>query len=288
MTAISRVVILGASGHIGRALQEVLARESVDLFGHSSKTLDLTRSEALSVLDAVVDSDTVLVLAAALTPDRGQNIDTLMTNLAIAANVGRYLETRRVGRCVYLSSDAVYGFDVNPVTEETPAAPASYYALAKHTAERLLEYVATARDVPLLCLRLTAVFGPGDPHSAYGPNAFARSLARERAIQLFGDGEERRDHIYVEDVARLVTELIRGGASGLLNVATGESRSFRDVATAMCDLVPYDVTVASVPRRGSITHRWYDTTRLQAAVPGFKFTPCAVALRETLKAFGAI
>lgn len=288
MTTIPRVVILGASGHIGRSIEKALVREGAEVIGHSSRTLDLTRPEALSIIDAIVDPDAVLVFAAALTPDRGQNIGTLMTNLAMAANVGQYLETHPVGRCVYLSSDAVYGFEDNPVTEATPPAPASYYALAKYAAERLLECVAAARGVSLLCLRVTAVFGPGDPHSAYGPNAFARSLARERALQLFGDGEEERDHIYVEDVARLVTELIRARASGLLNLATGESRPFRDVAKTMCDLVPYDATVSTVPRRGLITHRRYDTTRLQAAVPGFRFTLFEVALRETLQAFGAI
>lgn len=97
MTAMPRVVILGASGHIGRSIEKALVREGAEVIGHSSKTLDLTRPDALSILDAVVDPDTVLVFAAALTPDRGQNIGALMTNLAMAANVGRYLETHAGG-----------------------------------------------------------------------------------------------------------------------------------------------------------------------------------------------
>ncbi len=288
MTSLSRVVVLGASGFVGRRLADELERQGHEVIGHSSKSLELTRPEAFATLDGVVGPETILVFASALTPDKGQNIATLMTNLQMAANVSRYLEAHPVGRCVYVSSDAVYGFDFNPVTETTPIAPGSYYALAKYAGERMLEYVAATKGLPLLSLRIAGVYGPGDPHSAYGPNAFARSLARDRAIRLFGNGEEERDHIYVEDVARMMVALMRAGATGLFNVATGEARSFAEVAQTIRGLVPYEFAVTSVPRKGPVTHRRYDTTRLQRAVPGFPFTPFKEGLRATLDAFGAL
>jgi hypothetical protein len=54
------------------------------------------------------------------------------------------------------------------------------------------------------------------------------------------------------------------------------------------DLVPYDVTVTSVPRKGPITHRRFDTGRLTHALPGLRFTPIREGLRATLASFGAI
>lgn len=286
-TAGSRIVILGASGFLGRHLAVEFERQGRDVAGYSSKTLDLTRPEALSVLDGVVGADTTLVFASALTPDKGQNIGTLMTNLEMAANVSRYVEAHPVGRCVYVGSDAVYGFDFNPVTERTPVGPGSYYALAKYASERMLEYVATSRGFPLLSLRVAGVYGPGDPHSAYGPNTFARSLARDRTVRLFGNGEEERDHIYVEDVARLIVALARAGATGVFNLATGEARSFAEVVETIRGLVPYEFAVTSVGRKGPITHRRYDTTHLHRTLPGFQFTPFKEGLRATLGAFGA-
>ncbi len=285
----SRVVILGASGFLGSALKGCLVREGgFQVIGHSSRTLDLTRFEALGVLDDVAGPGTTLVLASALTPDRGQTIDTLMANLAMVANVSRYLEAHPVGYCVYIGSDAVYGFDLDPVTEATPVAPASYYALAKCTGERMMEFAAGAATVPLLRLRVAGIYGPGDPHSAYGPNAFARSLARDRSIRLFGSGEEERDHVYVDDVARLVVALIRSRATGLYNVATGECRSFASIVETIRHIVPYQFAVESVARKGGTTHRRYDTARLQQAVPGFRFTPFEDGLRTTLTFFGAL
>ena len=289
MSGSARVIILGAGGYIGRALRARLEGErGADVVGHSSKTLDLTRPEALNVLDAAVGPEATLVLASAITPDRGQSIATVMSNLTMVANVACYLEAHQTGRCVYVSSDAVYGFDVNPVTETTPVTPGSYYALAKYTGEKLMEFAAAAAHVPLLSLRVTGVYGPGDPHGAYGPNAFARSLARDRTIRLFGDGEEERDHMYIDDVARLIVALMGSGATGVFNLATGESRSFRDVVETIRQLVPYEIRVEPVARKGAVTHRRFDTSRLRRAAPDVRFTPFDEGLRATLRAFGAL
>ena len=74
------------------------------------------------------------------------------------------------------------------------------------------------------------MYGPGDPHGAYGPNAFARSLARERGLRLFGSGEEERDHIYVDDAAQIIGSLVAALARArpitatTVPVTTGGSR----------------------------------------------------------------
>ena len=135
----ARVVLLGASGHIGRALTARLERDRVTVVPHTSKTLDLTRPEALVALDGALGPDSALVFASALTPDRGQTPETFMANVAMATNLAKYLAGRAPGLCVSVSSDAVYGFDVNPVTESTPVSPGGYYALGKYSAERVME-----------------------------------------------------------------------------------------------------------------------------------------------------
>lgn len=286
--SVGGVVVLGASGHIGAALTTVLRADGGDVTRHSSRTLDLTRPDAADALGRVVGPETTLVLAAALTPDRGQNITTLSANIAMATSVARCLESHAVRRCVYVSSDAVYGFERNPVTETTSVAPTGYYAFGKYAGEKILELVTAARQIPLLVLRVTGVYGPGDPHGAYGPNAFARTLARDRSLRLFGDGEEQRDHIFVDDVARLAAELIRREATGIFNLATGESRSFAEVVDTIRGLIPYDVVVTNAPRKGAITHRHFETTALRRAVPDFRFTAFKDGVRATLGAFGAL
>ena len=288
MTGPARVVILGASGFLGRALAAVLSREPVEVVGHSSRTLDLTRPDAFAVLDPLMTPSTALVVASALTPDRGQTAATFLANATMVVNLAAYLDGHRPGSIVYLGSDAVYGFGESPVTETTAVDPAGYYALGKYAGERVLDVAARAASVPLLILRVTGVYGPGDPHASYGPNAFARSLARDRSVRMFGAGEEERDHVFVDDAAEVTAALIRAGATGIYNVATGHSHSFADVVKAIRDRVPYEVQVTSAPRKGPITHRRFDVSRLTAALPGFRFTSLESGLSATLTAFGAL
>ena len=289
MTAASdRVVILGASGFLGRALHSALAAQGVEVVDHSSQTLDLTRPAALAALDPVMTPGTALVVASALTPDRGQTPATFLANTTMATNLAAYLEQRRPGLLVYVGSDAVYGFGAAPVTEDTPVAPAGYYALGKYAAERVLDCAARTASVPLLTLRVAGMYGPGDPHGSYGPNAFARSLARDRSVHIFGAGEEERDHVFVDDAAAIAAGLLRAGATGVYNVATGQSPSFADVVKLVRALVPYEVAVIGAPRKGPITHRHFDVTRLRQALPGLHFTPLRDGLSTTLAASGAL
>jgi nucleoside-diphosphate-sugar epimerase len=287
MTGAGRVVILGASGFLGRALETVLSREGVEVVGHSSRTLDLTRPEAFGVLDPHMTPATTLVVASGLTPDRGQTPSTFLANTTMAVNLATYLDGHRPGSVVYLGSDAVYGFGEAPVTETTAVEPTGYYALGKYAAERVLDSATRAAAVPFLTLRLTGIYGPGDPHGSYGPNTFARSLARDHSVRVFGAGEEERDHVFVEDAAAIAVGLIRSRATGVYNVATGHSHSFADVVKSIRDLVPYEVQVSSAPRKGPITHRRFDVTRLVTTLPGFRFTSLETGLTATLSAFGA-
>ena len=59
----------------------------------------------------------------------------------------------------------------------------------------------------LLILRPTLVYGKNDPHNGYGPNKFNRDSKLNKKILIFGKGEELRDHIDVNDVAKIIYNL---------------------------------------------------------------------------------
>lgn len=289
MMATRKAIVLGHTGFVGRVLFEHLKKDGqLEVLGFSSRTTDLRNPESLARLKGLTDSATILFMVSALTPEKGQTVDTLMDNISMVANVGRFLDSHVVGKCVYLSSDSVYGFDYNPVTEDTPVSPENYYAIAKYAGECILHCVGEERGFPLLTLRLPGVYGPGDPHSAYGPNTFARTLASEKVIRVFGNGEEMRDHLYIDDAARLIAALAKGEVTGVINIATGECRSFTEIVETIRSLVPYEFKILSVPRKRPVAHRCYDITRLRNAVPSLRFTSFEEALKETLVAFGAL
>ena len=65
------------------------------------------------------------------------------------------------------------------VTEASAVEPADFYALAKYAGERVLANVCGAAKIPLVIVRPTGVYGPGDTHNSYGPNRFISQIMND-------------------------------------------------------------------------------------------------------------
>ena len=102
---------------------------------------------------------------------------------------------------------------------------------------------------------------------------------KDGRITLFGDGEETRDHIHVDDVAALTVSCLLRGTTGVLNIATGVSRSFREAAEFVAKQFGNSIEIITTPRANPVTHRHYDVTKLLKACPNFRF----IALAEGVK-----
>jgi UDP-glucose 4-epimerase len=150
--------------------------------------------------------------------------------------------------------------------------------------------LASASSTPLALLRPTLVYGAGDPHNGYGPNKFRRQANRGEAIVLFGEGEERRDHVDVDDIAEIVRRVLAHRSAGVLNIATGTVASFRAVADKAVALSPRKVEIKSSPRHGPMPHNGYrpfDPAATLKAFPGFRYTAIDAGLaRAQHKEFG--
>jgi nucleoside-diphosphate-sugar epimerase len=132
-----------------------------------------------------------------------------------------------------------------------------------------------AGAIPLAILRPTLVYGAGDPHNGYGPNKFRRQANRGEPIVLFGEGEEVRDHVDVDDIARITSLVLDRRSSGVLNIATGNVASFRTVAEKVAALAPRRVAITGSPRNGPMPHNGYrpfDPAATIAAFPEFRYT----------------
>jgi nucleoside-diphosphate-sugar epimerase len=200
----------------------------------------------------------------------------LMQNLRMGEAVCAALAAVTVSHVLYISSDAVYADDANPVTEESYCAPSTLHGMM-HAARELM--LKSATGAPVAMLRPTLVYGAADPHNGYGPNRFRRQAERREPITIFGEGEERRDHVLVEDVAELALLMLRHRSRGALNAVTGVSTSFHDIAQMVAR--QFGATVKSVPRPGPrphLLHRFFDVTQCIKAFPLFRPTALARGL----------
>jgi UDP-glucose 4-epimerase len=188
---------------------------------------------------------------------------------------------------VYLSSASVYGdAETNlAIDESTPLAPTCYYGLAKVMAERVLAQAAVRAGVPLVVFRLCRLYGPGDTQATYGPSAFVRWILEEGAVTLFGDGKELRDHVWVGDLVPLVRAAAGGQVTGVVNLASGESRTYQEMVDSLRAIATRPFGVRSRERTRPRIDQAFDITRLRTVFPDVVLTGLEHGLRETWRAF---
>lgn len=281
-TAPTRVVILGANGFIPRALAAKLTADNIPSIAISSQQLDLTTPDAGPKLTALLQPGDAVVMAAALTPDKGRDTATLMKNLRMAECVAAALVAKPVVQLIYLSSDAVYDWRHPLISETTAPSPTDLYSTMHLAREQVLAAAAAAAKVPYAILRPCAVYGPGDTHNSYGPNRFARTARAEGKIRLFGTGEETRDHVFIEDVAAIIALTLAHRSTGVLNVVSGRSATFGEIAATIASLGSRPVTIESLPRSGPVTHRHFDLSALHRAFPSHRATDLVAGLPRLL------
>ena len=273
----SRVVLLGARGFLASRLRTALQDAHTPVQAIGARDIDLAAAGAADALQAQLKEGDSVVFLSAITPDKGKGIEALMANLRMAEQVCAALARVRPGHVVYISSDAVYR-DTEPFIDELgPVDSPSLYATMHALRERMV-MATLGSATPLAILRPTLIFGPGDTHNSYGANRFMRAAVTDRRISLFGEGEEQRDHVFVDDLIRLLQAVLERRSAGVLNVVTGRSISFGDLARKVAAMAG-NVAVEGKPRAaGPILHRHYDATALFRSFPDFQFTPRDEAL----------
>lgn len=273
----SRVILLGGSGFLGRALADDLERDGVPTLVLGSRDLDLAAAGAAEVLSGKLDAADTLVFLSAITPDKGRDVAAFKRNVDMGAAVCAALAARPVRHVVYVSSDAVYPLGDTVVNEESATNPGDLYGTMHRAREIMLANVAADT---LAVVRPTMIFGSMDSHNSYGPNRFWRQAKAEGRIILGGGGEETRDFIWIEDAVRLMRLVLGHQSVGTLNLVTGESETFDSLARRVAALFDPQPQIIHTTRTLPITHRSFDTGAVSAAFPEYRATPRGEALRR--------
>jgi nucleoside-diphosphate-sugar epimerase len=277
----SRVVVLGGGGFIGNAIQSRFEKSSVEVESLGRSNFDLLIPNAEQKLSTFLRSDDVLVFVSAKAPCR--NIVDLIENLQMAQTVIAALKLQKISHLIYISSDAVYRDSDKPIDEHSCAEPGSIHG-AMHLAREVA--IKSELDLPLTIIRPTLVYGEKDPHNGYGPNSFRRLAEKNEAITLFGEGEELRDHVHVDDVAELVYLVSIFKSIGIANAVSGEVVSFRQLAEFISGQYKSTGSIKATVRSGKMPHNGYREFKDSIAnqvFPGFRFRPWLDGLAAVYK-----
>jgi len=247
---LNRVVILGANSFIGKAITKKFISQNIKPVLVTRKNADLEKKQSFNKLKKILKKDDTIIFIAAVAPVK--NIEMLNQNLIICKNIIESLKIKKPNHVIYLSSDAVYSNSKNKINEKSETTPESFHGFMHLIRENMLKELNCKKTF----VRPTLVYGSDDPHNGYGPNKFIRCAQNNEEIFLFGKGEERRDHIHVENVADIVSTVAIKKIDGIINAVSGNVISFNEIAKNLKKIYP-NLVIKNLKRNGPMPHNGY-------------------------------
>lgn len=265
----NRIVILGSKGFVAEDLIFLLKKKKLFYKSFSKKKINLENDNSFIKLKKEILSKDKIVFISAKAPVRNNYM--FVQNLKIVINVVKSLINKRFSQLIYISSDAVYKDTKKKITEKSECDPNSLHGNMHLIREKILEYYFRDR---LCILRPTLIYGKRDPHNGYGPNSFLRLVEKRKNILLFGKGEEMRDHIFINDVSKIILFCLKNNFKGMLNLASGKIIKFLDIAILCIKKNSSNSKIKFIRRNGPpphLGHREFNIKKLKKTLKDFKF-----------------
>jgi UDP-glucose 4-epimerase len=259
-------LITGAAGFLGSALANHIARE-----GHQVRGLDdLSTGDPQSLSPDVhftrgdvndrpklwtllQEVDCVYHLAARVSVPESILYPREYNAVNVGGTVSLMEAMRDVGvkRVVFASSGAIYGDQEHqPLSEGQTPLPNSPYAVSKLAAEYYVRTIGELWGIETLCLRIFNAYGPGQHLPASNPPVvpyFLRQAVFNGTLVTYGNGEQTRDYIYVDDVvSAMVASATAPHINGLvINIGSGIETSIRSLAKMVLEVTNSHANIVS-------------------------------------------
>lgn len=250
MTHKNSVLVLGAAGFIGRHITESLAargrhvlaatRESSQFSHHAlieNVVADFSRPEMF--LPLLERCSAIVYSASTTTPGSSMAAPQIDGNMRTTLALIEALQQEPKPRLLYLSSaGTLYGERDTPATESSPLRPRSYHGAGKAAAEHFIHAWAMQYQGTALVIRPSNVYGPGQTARrgfAIVPTAMDRA-ARGEPLEIWGDGMQVRDYLYVDDLVSLCLLALGAKAPAgchVYNAASGDAITLNELLMRM-------------------------------------------------------
>ncbi len=261
-----RGLVLGSGGFIGRHLLQALEARGGDV---TPADIVETGQNGLLLIQAAAPDYIVNCSGAASVP---KSFDDPFADYQLnAVKVAQLLEAARLeapgARIIHFSSAAVYGnATTDAIDEGTATAPMSPYGWHKLQAEQLCREYAALFGMRTISLRVFSAYGPGLKKQLFW-DFYVKARDAQR-VEMFGTGRERRDFIFVADIAAAVAAVLDRATfdGGAVNIASGSSVSINDALAALTRALGWrrEIVFTGAERTGDPVSWRADIAKLRA------------------------
>jgi UDP-glucose 4-epimerase len=204
-------------------------------------------------------------------------------------NVLEFAQKSGVRKVIFASSGATFGTPERlPITDDTPQHPSSPYGITKMAGEHYLRFYKASRGLDFTALRYGNVYGPRqDPNGEAGVISIfiGKFLARE-PVRIDWDGDQTRDYVFVEDVARVNLAALERGSGGCYVIGTGVSTSVNQIYRRLVEITGFEAPVIHAPQRpGDARDAQFDATRARLELGWTPSTDLPDGIRATYEYF---
>ena len=245
--------------------------------------LDIVNHD-LDSLFQEIKPDVVIHLAAQIDVQKSINNPVLDSEINILGTI-KILELCKKynSKLVYSSSAAVYGNPIYlPVDEKHPINPLSNYGVSKYTPEMYIKLYSELYNLDFTILRYANVYGIRQVANGEGGvvSIFIRKILNNTSPIIYGDGEQTRDFIYVEDIVSANISALTKGSRGIFNISGNKQTTINELVNEINSLLNSNFTPQyKQNRKGDIVYSCLDN---QLAAKKLGWVP-SYALREGLK-----
>lgn len=244
-----RILITGSEGFVGRHFTSRLALDNyVD---YIDKSLGTTCQSFFNSPFGTPQYDLVIHLAAMVGGRAKIDGDPLAIaeNLAIDSDLFRWVIRTKQPRVIYFSSSAAYPVNLqmdfefqlreDDIVLDYPEKPDQTYGWAKLTGEVLAEHAAAA-GTKVHIFRPFSGYGEDQALDYPFPSFIQRAKNRENPFEIWGDGNQTRDFIHIEDIVSAVLMAVEQDVHGPINLGWGRSTSFNQLAEMVTEAAGYE------------------------------------------------
>lgn len=295
-----RVLITGGAGFLGSALANHLVREGHRVWvlddlsagdpASLHKDVSFTRGDVRDIpklWTLLQGMDCVYHLAARVSVPESILYPVEYNDVNVGGTVSLMTAARDAGikRVVFTSSGTIYGEqEEQPIRETVRPHPHNPYAVTKIAAEYYLSAMGALYGIEAVILRIFNAYGPGQaapPSHAPVIPRFVRQALSRGSVVIFGNGEQTRDFVYVDDVVRALIAAATAPAQGLIiNIGAGREVSIKGLVKRLEEILGQRVpSLFSTAQDGGVSRMRADIGLAQEVL---EFTP-QVSIEEGLE-----